>query len=55
MVNEYTHPSHPDIIKCLKWVLVQGHIEHCLDDAIGPLALDQQRCADEFKAIARYL
>ena len=38
-----------------KRVLVQDHIEHCLDDAIGALEPDQQRRVDEFKAIARYL
>ncbi|AZR39746.1 MULTISPECIES: metal-sensing transcriptional repressor [Marinobacter] len=42
-------------IQQAKRVLVQDHIEHCLDDAIGPLAPDQQRRVDEFKAIARYL
>ncbi|SHM34724.1 metal-sensing transcriptional repressor [Vreelandella subglaciescola] len=38
-----------------KRVLVQDHIEHCLDDAMGPLEPDQQQRVDEFKAIARYL
>lgn len=42
-------------IQQAKRVLVQDHIEHCLEDAIGPLAPDQQRRVDEFKAIARYL
>ena len=42
-------------IQQAKRVLVQDHIEHCLDDAIGPLTPDQQRRVDEFKAIARYL
>jgi len=42
-------------IQQAKRVLVQDHIEHCLDDTIGPLAPDQQRRVDEFKAIARYL
>lgn len=38
-----------------KRVLVQDHIEHCLDDAMGPLEPDQQQRVNEFKAIARYL
>lgn len=42
-------------IQQAKRVLVQDHIEHCLDDAIGPLKPEQQRRVDEFKAIARYL
>ena len=36
-------------------VLIHDHIEHCLDDAIGPLDPAQQRHVDDFKAIARYL
>jgi len=42
-------------IQQAKRVLVQDHIEHCLDAAIGPLEPDQQSRIDEFKAIARYL
>ena len=42
-------------IQQAKRVLVQDHIEHCLDDAIGPLEPEQQQRVDEFKAIARYL
>jgi hypothetical protein NreA len=42
-------------IQQAKRVLVQDHIEHCLDDAIGPLAPDQKKRIDEFKAIAHYL
>ena len=42
-------------IQQAKRVLVQDHIECCLDDAVGPLEPDQQRRVDEFKAIARYL
>lgn len=42
-------------IQQAKRVLVQDHIEHCLDDALGSLEPDQQRHVDEFKAIARYL
>ncbi|AFP30697.1 hypothetical protein MRBBS_1760 [Marinobacter sp. BSs20148] len=42
-------------IQQAKRVLVQGHIEHCRDDAIGPLEPEQKSRVDEFKAIARYL
>ncbi|WP_022961454.1 metal-sensing transcriptional repressor [Halopseudomonas pelagia] len=42
-------------IQQAKRVLVQDHIEHCLDAAIGPLESEQQSRIDEFKAIARYL
>ncbi|MCL5043157.1 MAG: metal-sensing transcriptional repressor [Gammaproteobacteria bacterium] len=42
-------------IQQAKRVLVQDHIDHCLDAAIGDLEPDQQSRIDEFKAIARYL
>ena len=42
-------------IQQAKRVLVQDHIEHCLDDAIGPLEPEQKSRVDEFKTIARYL
>lgn len=42
-------------IQQAKRVLVQDHIGHCLDAAVGPLDPDQQRRVEEFKAIARYL
>ena len=42
-------------IQQAKRVLVQDHIECCLDDAIGPMEPDQKRRVEEFKAIARYL
>lgn len=42
-------------IQQAKRVLVQDHIEHCLDAAAESLDPDQQRRVDEFKAIARYL
>jgi DNA-binding FrmR family transcriptional regulator len=42
-------------IQQAKRVLVQDHIEHCRDDAIGPLEPEQKSRVDEFKAIARYL
>ena len=42
-------------IQQAKRVLVQDHIEHCLDDAIGPLEPEQRSRVDDFKAIARYL
>ncbi|PKM29180.1 MAG: metal resistance protein [Gammaproteobacteria bacterium HGW-Gammaproteobacteria-11] len=42
-------------IQQAKRVLVQDHIEQCLDAAIGTLEPEQQSRIDEFKAIARYL
>lgn len=38
-----------------KKVLIQDHLDHCLDEAVGPLARDRRRSIDEFKEIAKYL
>ncbi|WP_129527921.1 metal-sensing transcriptional repressor [Achromobacter agilis] len=38
-----------------KKVLIQDHIDHCLQDAVSDLELDRQRAIDEFKAITKYL
>ena len=38
-----------------KSTLVHDHIEHCLEDAIGPTNRDQRVTIAEFKKISRYL
>ena len=38
-----------------KKTLIQDHLDHCLEDVVGPLALEQRRSIDEFKEIAKYL
>lgn len=38
-----------------KRTLIQDHLDHCLDDAVGPLGGDQRRTIDEFKTITKYL
>lgn len=38
-----------------KKTLIQDHLNHCLEDVVGPLARDQRRSIDEFKEIAKYL
>ena len=38
-----------------KKTLIHDHIEHCLEQAVGPLAPDQRSPVDEFKAITKYL
>lgn len=35
--------------------LIQDHLDHCLEDVIGPLAREQRRPIDESKEIAKYL
>lgn len=38
-----------------KRALIQDHVDHCLDAAVGPLARGQRATLDEFKAITKYL
>lgn len=87
-MEDYTHESHPDIVKrlrraeghlksviamieagkpCLdiaqqlhavenaKRTLIQDHLDHCLEETVGALDLQQRKSIDEFKAITKYL
>ena len=38
-----------------KKTLIQDHLDHCLEDVVGPLGKEQRRSIDEFKEIAKYL
>lgn len=38
-----------------KRTLIEDHLDHCLDSAVGPLGRDERKAIDDFKAIARYL
>lgn len=38
-----------------KKTLIQDHLDHCLEEVVGPLARDQRRSIDEFKEITKYL
>jgi DNA-binding FrmR family transcriptional regulator len=38
-----------------KRTLIEDHLDHCLDSAVGRLAPEERKAIDEFKAIARYL
>ena len=38
-----------------KKTLIQDHLDHCLEDLVGPLAKERRRSIDEFKEIAKYL
>ena len=42
-------------IQQAKKTLVQDHIDHCMEEAIGPLTATQREHVRDFKAIARYL
>ncbi|WP_137922167.1 metal-sensing transcriptional repressor [Hydrogenophaga sp. 2FB] len=38
-----------------KKTLIQDHLDHCLEDLVGPLPSGQRHSMDEFKEITRYL
>ncbi|MER8969453.1 metal-sensing transcriptional repressor [Mesorhizobium sp. M0808] len=38
-----------------KKTLIQDHLNHCLEEVVGPLAREQRRSIDEFKDITKYL
>ncbi|RST86567.1 metal resistance protein [Aquibium carbonis] len=38
-----------------KKTLIQDHLDHCLEEVVGPLARDRRRSIDEFKEITKYL
>ncbi len=42
-------------IEQAKKTLIQDHLDHCLEDVVGPLPREQRRSIDEFKAITKYL
>jgi len=38
-----------------KVTLIHDHIEHCLEDAVGPASREQRQTIENFKKISRYL
>ena len=42
-------------IQQAKKALVQDHLDHCLEDLVGPLEADQRHSLGEFREITRYL
>lgn len=38
-----------------KRTLIQDHLDHCLEDAAGPLPRARRHSIDEFKEIVKYL
>ena len=38
-----------------KKILIQDHLDHCLEEAVGALPREQRRPIDEFKEITKYL
>jgi DNA-binding FrmR family transcriptional regulator len=42
-------------IQNAKKTLIQDHLDHCLENLIGPIDKHQGKAMSEFKEIARYL
>lgn len=42
-------------IQQAKKALIQDHLDHCLEDLVGPLGVGQRHSMDEFREITRYL
>ena len=42
-------------IQQAKKTLIQSHLDHCLEDLVGPMSASQRDALDEFRAITRYL
>lgn len=42
-------------IQQAKKALIQDHLDHCLEDLVGPLQSGQRHAMEEFKEITRYL
>jgi len=53
-VTQQLHAVEKAVAKA-KRTLIQDHLEHCLEDAVGPLPRERRRSVDEFKEIAKYL
>ncbi|QHE89133.1 metal-sensing transcriptional repressor [Hydrogenophaga sp. BPS33] len=42
-------------IQQAKKSLIQDHLDHCLEDLVGPLGVGQRQSMEEFREITRYL
>ena len=42
-------------IRQAKKTLIEDHLDHCLEETVGPLPRERRRSIDEYKAIAKYL
>ena len=38
-----------------KKTLIHDHLDHCLEETVGPLPLEKRSTVDEFKEIVKYL
>ena len=42
-------------VRNAKRMLIQDHLDHCLEEAVGALDLSQRKTIDDFKTITKYL
>ena len=42
-------------IRNAKRTLIQDHLDHCLDETVGALDLQQRKSINDFKTIEKYL
>ncbi|EIM72205.1 hypothetical protein A33O_20525 [Nitratireductor aquibiodomus RA22] len=38
-----------------KKTLIQDHLDHCLEEVVGPMTRERRQSIDEFREIAKYL
>ncbi|MBN9009671.1 MAG: metal-sensing transcriptional repressor [Rhizobiales bacterium] len=53
-IAQQLHAVEKSIAQAKK-TLIQDHLEHCLEEVVGPLARERRQSIDEFKEIAKYL
>lgn len=53
-IAQQLHAAEKAIAQAKK-TLIQDHLDHCLEEVVGPLARDRRQSIDEFKEIAKYL
>lgn len=53
-VAQQLHAVEKAIVQA-KRTLIQDHLDHCLEDVVGPIARERRQSIDEFKEIAKYL
>jgi uncharacterized protein len=53
-VAQQLHAVEKAIVQA-KRTLIQDHLDHCLEDVVGPIPREHRQAIDEFKEIAKYL
>ncbi len=53
-IAQQLHAVEKAVIQA-KRTLIQDHLDHCLEEAVGPLPRGKRGSMDEFRQIAKYL